>query len=163
MDKKQQEKIKEMFAGSDCSLFETDPEFTKLFLNFSQGEVPEKSRLTEKERMLCILSVLLGCQGKGEFRHMLHGALNTGLDPIAVKEILYQGTAYLEIGRTYDFLEIANQVIKEHNITLPLEPQGVSLWRRHGKTSDRRTGTAEKYQPLAGRQLFWRLLHQRRT
>ena len=126
MDKKQQEKIKEMFAGSDCSLFETDPEFTKLFLNFSQGEVPEKSRLTEKERMLCILSVLLGCQGKGEFRHMLHGALNTGLDPIAVKEILYQGTAYLEIGRTYDFLEIANQVIKEHNITLPLEPQGTT-------------------------------------
>ena len=126
MDKKQQEKIKEMFAGSDCSLFETDPEFTKLFLDFSQGEVPEKSRLTEKERMLCILSVLLGCQGKGEFRHMLHGALNTGLDPIAVKEILYQGTAYLGIGRTYDFLEIANQVMKEHNIPLPLEAQGTT-------------------------------------
>lgn len=113
MDKKQQEKIKEMFAGRDCSLFETDPEFTELFLEFSQGEVPEKSRLTEKERMLCILSVLLGCQGKGEFRHVLHGALNTGLDPIAVKEVLYQGTAYLGIGWTYDFLEIANQVMND--------------------------------------------------
>src|SRR5699024_12152794 len=33
---------------------------------------------------------------------------------------------YLEIGRTYDFLEIANQAIKEHNITLPLEPQGTT-------------------------------------
>ena len=138
MDKKQQEKIKEMFAGSDCSLFETDPEFTKLFLDFSQGEVPEKSRLTEKERMLCILSVLLGCQGKGEFRHMLHGALNTGLDPIAVKEILYQGTAYLGIGRTYDFLEIANQVMAWKNRCLSLEKawQNVRQKDRHcGKIS----------------------------
>ena len=64
--------IKEMFGQDECDLFRTDPEFTEIMLNFSQGEVPEKSRLTEKERMLCILSALLGCQGKGEFGHMLH-------------------------------------------------------------------------------------------
>ena len=70
--------------------------------------------------MLCILSTLLGCQGMGEFSHMLHFALNTGLDPAAVKEVLYQATAYLGIGRVHDFLEKTNQIMEQHGITLPL-------------------------------------------
>ena len=43
MDQKQQEKIKEMFAGSENSLFETDPEFTKLFLNFPREKFLKKA------------------------------------------------------------------------------------------------------------------------
>jgi 4-carboxymuconolactone decarboxylase len=118
--------IKEMFGQDECDLFRTDPEFTEIMLNFSQGEVPEKSRLTEKERMLCILSVLLGCQGKGEFGHMLHAALNREISPVAIKEVLYQAAAYLGIGRVYDFLEMTNQIMEQHGIALPLEPQGTT-------------------------------------
>ena len=45
--------------------------------------------------MLCVLSALLGCQGMGAFRNMLHTALDAGIEPAAVKEVLYQAAAYL--------------------------------------------------------------------
>lgn len=124
MKKETEKRVEKLFAGVSISLKETDPEFAEIIANFSQDEAVKANRLTEKEQMLCILSALLGCQGKGEFRNMLHAALNEGIDPVAVKEVLYQATAYLGIGRTYDFLMAANQVMEEHGIRLPLTPQG---------------------------------------
>ena len=112
--------------GAFGELETTDPEWAEIVAAFSQNEVPAASRLTERERMLCILSVLLGCQGMGEFRRMLGAALNGGLDPAAVKETLYQATAYLGTGRVRDFLEAANQIMKQHGIALPLPPQGTT-------------------------------------
>ena len=59
----------------------------------------------------------------GEFRHVLASTLTQGLDPIAVKETLYQGTTYLGIGRVRDFLEAANEIMQQQGISLPLAPQ----------------------------------------
>ena len=42
--------------------------------------------------------------GMGEFQNMLHAALNIGVDPVAIKETIYQATAYLEIGRINNFI-----------------------------------------------------------
>lgn len=121
-----EKRIYKLFAGVSSSLKKTDPEFAGIIANFSQGEVVETNKLTEKEQMLCILSTLLGCQGIGEFQNMLHAALNVGIDPIAIKEVIYQATAYLGIGRTYDFLMMANQVMEQHGIKLPLAPQATT-------------------------------------
>ena len=66
---------------------------------------------------------LLGCQGMGEFQNMLHAALNIGVDPVAIKETIYQATAYLGIGRTCDFLIAANGIMEQHGVRLPLAPQ----------------------------------------
>lgn len=121
-----EKRIQKLFAGVSSSLKETDPEFVKIIANFSQGEVVKANKLTEKEQILCILSVLLGCQGLGEFQNMLHAALNVGIDPIAIKEVIYQATAYLGIGRTHDFLLAANQIMEQHGIKLPLAPQATT-------------------------------------
>ena len=72
-------KMSEAFQGTASRLAATDPEWVEIVSNFSQDEAVSSSKLTEKERMLCILSTLLGCQGMGEFRHMVHAALNGGL------------------------------------------------------------------------------------
>lgn len=66
---------------------------------------------------------LFGCQGMGEFQNMLHAALNIGVDPVAIKETIYQATAYLGIGRTCDFLIAANGIMEQHGVRLPLAPQ----------------------------------------
>ena len=97
-------KMSEAFQGTASRLAATDPEWVEIVSNFSQDEAVSASKLTEKERMLCILSTLLGCQGMGEFRHMVHAALNGGLEPEAIREVIYQTTAYLGIGRVYVFL-----------------------------------------------------------
>lgn len=119
-------RLTEMFQGTESDLCRTDPEWVEITANFSQGEAASASRLTEKERMLCILSALLGCQGMGEFRHMVHAALNQGLDPTAIREVIYQATAYLGIGRVCDFLTAADEIMEQHGIQLPLEAQGTT-------------------------------------
>lgn len=126
MNKETAERVQRLFIGAKSPLSRTDPEFIEIIANFSQDEVIKVNKLTEKEQMLCILSALIGCQGMGEFRNMLHAALNTGVDPIAMKEVIYQATAYLGIGRTYDFLAAANQIMEQHGIELPLVPQATA-------------------------------------
>lgn len=121
-----EKRIQKLFALASSALNKTDPEFAEIIANFSQDEVTKENKLTEKERMLCILSALLGCQGMGEFENMLHTAFNEGIDPVAIKEVIYQATAYLGIGRTYDFLVAANRIMEQHNIELPLAPQAVT-------------------------------------
>lgn len=126
MNKDAENRIQKLFAGAQSPLSRTDPEFVEIMANFSQDETVKACILTERERMLCILSALLGCQGMGEFQNMLHGALNMGVEPVAIKEVVYQAAAYLGIGRVYDFLVAANQVMEQHGIELPLAPQATT-------------------------------------
>lgn len=116
----------DLFDTVESTLQNTDPEWVDIVANFSQGEAAEANKLTEKEQMLCILSALLGCQGMGEYQNMLHAALNTGMDPIAIKAVVYQATAYLGIGRTYDFLTATNRIMEQHGIRLPLAAQSTT-------------------------------------
>lgn len=126
MNKEAVERTQKLFAGAESQLARTDPEFLEIIANFSQDETVKASILTEKEQMLCILSALLGCQGMGEFKNMLHAAINTGIEPVAIKEVIYQAAAYLGIGRTYDFLTAANQIMEQHGVELPLAPQATT-------------------------------------
>lgn len=126
MNNETKKRTEHLFKGVNSNLQITDPEWVDIVAEFSQSETVNANRLTEKEQMLCILSALLGCQGMGEFQNMLHAALNMGIDPIAVKEVIYQATAYLGIGRTYDFLIAANQIMEQHGIELPLAGQAAT-------------------------------------
>ena len=126
MEDKQMEARRAQFAGAAGRLPATDPEWVQITADFSGAEVLAESRLTERERLLCVLSALLGCQGLGEYRRMLGEALRGGLDPAAVKEAVYQATAYLGIGRVRDFLEATNKVLAQHGVPLPLPPQGTT-------------------------------------
>ena len=94
-----------------------------IVVNFSQEEVIKENKLTYKEQMLSILSVLLGTQALGEYKNMLHAALKSGVDPVSIKETVYQATAYLGIGRVHDFLVATNKVMEEFGVTLPLPSQ----------------------------------------
>ena len=117
----------------------TDPEFVDIIKNFLQEDVLNAGNLSEKERMLCILSVLLGCQGMEEYCHMLHVALDSNIDPVAIKETVYQAAAYLGIGRISDYLLKTNEIMKEYGISLPLPAQSTtnreSRFERTCKTS----------------------------
>ncbi len=126
MNRETKERLSKLFEGVENSLHVTDPEWVDIVANFSQNETVIESKLTEKEQALCILSALLGCQGIGEFQNMLHATLNAGIDPIAIKEVIYQATAYLGIGRTYDYLMAANRIMEQHDIELPLASQATT-------------------------------------
>ncbi|WP_028591185.1 carboxymuconolactone decarboxylase family protein [Paenibacillus massiliensis] len=115
-----------MFPGYESKLMETDPEFIAFFDNFAFDEVVNQDDLDDRTRMMAILSVLLGCQGIDEFRAMLPAALNCGVTPIEVKEIVYQSVAYLGIGRVFPFLHTVNEVLTQRGISLPLAGQSTT-------------------------------------
>ena len=102
---------------------ETDPEFAAFFDEFSLNEVTRQGNLDASTRYRAILATLLGCQGVDEFRAVLPAALDNGVTPVEAKEILYQATAYLGIGRVRPFLTAANDVMRQRGVTLPL-PEG---------------------------------------
>lgn len=112
-----------MFPDGTSEFSETDPEFMERFENFAFDAVINQDDLDDKTRFMAILAALLGCQGSDEFRLMLPAALNCGVTPVEVKEIVYQAAAYLGIGRVYPFLKITNEVLAERGIRLPLPCQ----------------------------------------
>lgn len=115
-----------MFLDRELHFGETDPEFTERFGNFTFGEVMDTIDLDDRTRMIAILAVLIGCQGIDEYRYMLPGALNLGVKPISVKEIVYQAVAYLGIGRVFPFIKVTNEILEDMGIALPLEGQATT-------------------------------------
>ena len=136
----------------DAETRQTDPEFAEFFNYFSNEEVPSLGKLENRTRYMAIISALLGCQGVDEFKSVLPVALDDGLSPIEVKEIIYQATAYLGIGRTKPFLIAANEIMKAKKIKLPLEPQS-----KTNLENRREMGTAKQVE-LFGEQMqdFWK-------
>jgi len=82
--------------------------------------------LEERTRCIAILATLMGCQGKELFMDILPEALEAGVTPVEIKEVLYQAVAYLGIGKVYPFFEAVNKVFKYNNIALPLAKQGTT-------------------------------------
>lgn len=115
-----------MFPGYISKLAETDPEFIEIFDNFAFDEVVNVDDLEDKTRFIAILATLIGCQGIDEYKAMLLAALEFGVSPVEVKEIVYQAVAYLGIGRVFPFLKSTNDVLEARGIKLPLEEQSTT-------------------------------------
>lgn len=119
------------------SLAATDPEFYERFTNFAYDEVVHSDEMDGRTRMIVVLAALMGCQGYEKFRVNVSAALNMGVSVVEIKEIVYQGTAYLGMGRAYPFLKIVNEEFTKKGICLPLEPQARNTVMDREETGDR--------------------------
>lgn len=113
-----------MFPGYESDFLRTDPEFIELFDNFAFDEVIEATKdvLDDKTGFMTTLAVLIGCQGIDEFIPMVKAALNFGVTPEEIKEIVYQAVAYIGIGRVFPYLKATNCVFESCNIKIPTAP-----------------------------------------
>ncbi len=57
---------------------------------------------------------------------MLGAALNVGVTPVEVKEVVYHAVPYCGQARVFDFLHATNDVLTERGIELPLEAQSTT-------------------------------------
>lgn len=110
------------------NLHTTDPEFMERFEYFAQEEVVHEKgqELPEETRYMAVLATLLGCQGIDAFKEVLPQALDAGLTPVMVKEVVYQAVDYLGYGRVLPFLHVVNEVLEERGISLPLPGQSTT-------------------------------------
>ncbi len=141
-----------MFPDYRSDFSRTDPEFTERFDNFAFDEVVNHDDLDDRTRFMAILAALMGCQSADEFRAMLSAALNFGVTPVEVKEIVYQAVAYLGIGRAFPFLRIANEILEERGVLLPLPGQATTTMENR-----REAGTQAQVEIFGeGMRDFWR-------
>ncbi len=112
-----------MFPGYVSDFLRTDPEFIEFFDNFAFDEVVNSDDIDDHTRFISILATLLGSSSIDEFKGMLTAAYNFGVTPIEMKELVYQGVAYLGIGRVFPFLKAVNTFLEDKGIKLPLENQ----------------------------------------
>ena len=107
---------------------ETDPEFAERLEHFAFEEVvrEEGQQLDEVTRHMAIAATLLGCQGIEEFKEELPRAMQAGLTPVMIKEVVYQAVDYLGIGRVRPFLDAVNDVLTGSGVKLPLEGQATT-------------------------------------
>lgn len=117
-----------LFSDGKITLEQGDPEFIELFSRFAYDEVvnepgAQHPDLDDATRSMAILATLIGCRGVDAYEMMLPVALETGVTPVQVKEVVYQAVAYLGFGRVLPFLKTTNEVFIDKDINLPLEGQ----------------------------------------
>jgi 4-carboxymuconolactone decarboxylase len=104
----------------------TDPELIEVFDNFAFDEVIGQDNTNTKTRVMMIMASTIGCQALTEFRMMANAALNVGVTPVEVKEIVYQAVPYVGIAKMIDFIYATNEILTERGVKLPLEGQSTT-------------------------------------
>ena len=115
-----------LFPDQTSTLTRTDPELIEIFDNWAFDEVLRDGTLDARTRLMVQMAALIACQAVNEYRVILGGALNVGVTPIEVKEILYQSVPYVGMAKSFDFLHVTNEVLQSRGIELPLEGQSTT-------------------------------------
>jgi 4-carboxymuconolactone decarboxylase len=115
-----------LFPNHKSTLKVTDPELIEIFDNWAFGELLEDATLELRTRLMVQLAAIIACDGVSEYRAMLGGALNVGVTPVEVKEIVYQAVPYVGMARVFDFLHATNDVLEQRGVELPLAGQSTT-------------------------------------
>ena len=116
----------QLFPNHRSTLETTDPELLDIFDNWAFDEVIDDAPLEVRLRLMVQLAALIASHAVAEYRVMLEAALEVGVTPIEIKEIVYQAVPYTGMARTFDFLQATNEVLTSRGVTLPLPGQSTT-------------------------------------
>lgn len=103
-----------MFPDYEMNENDPDYEYAVRYENWAYDEVIHANDLDERHRTLATLATCMGALAVDEFGVLIPSAINSfGLTPEEVKEVVYQGTAYLGMARVFPFLQKTNEVFRE--------------------------------------------------
>lgn len=108
------------------SLEETDPELLEIMDNFIFDETQQHNTLTYRTTTLITLAALITNQSQQLYMKILEGAIDNGIKPIEIKEVLYQTIPYAGLSKVYDFIDLTNQVLDEKGVDVPLPGQSTT-------------------------------------
>jgi 4-carboxymuconolactone decarboxylase len=111
----------ELWPDYKSKASQTDPELIEVFDNFAFDEVISHGNLDTKSRVMVIMASTIASQALLEYKMFVNAALNIGITPIEIKEVLYQSVPYVGIAKVIDFIYVTNEILTERGIVLPLE------------------------------------------
>jgi 4-carboxymuconolactone decarboxylase len=106
-----------MFPGFELNENDPDYEYSVRYENWAYDEVVNANDLDERHRTLAILATCMGAMAVDEFGVIIPAAVREfGVKPEEIKELVYQGTAYLGIARVFPFSMKTNEVFRQLGI-----------------------------------------------
>ena len=116
----------ELWPDYESKAAKTDPELIEIFDNWAFDEVVNHDSIDVKIRTMMIMGSCIAQGALTEYKMFVNAALNVGVSPVQVKEVLYQSVAYVGVAKVIDFLHATNEIMDEWGIDLPLEKQSTT-------------------------------------
>src|SRR5688500_15925899 len=113
-----------LFGPLDSSAPENDPELMEILRRFIFGDVFDTGVLDDRTRELITVTVLACLQALPQLRSHTAAALNVGVQPLEIREALYQLAPFIGFPRTLNAVATVNEVFEDQGIKLPLPDQG---------------------------------------
>lgn len=136
-------KYKELFA-QDITASKTDPELLTMLQSVIFGEVFYIGNLNDQSRELITITALVTNQTLPQLTPHTHAALNIGVTPIEIREVIYQCAPFIGFPKVLNAMEVVNKVFEQRGIQVPLENLGTVT------EADRLEKGLEKQGPLYG-------------
>lgn len=138
-----QKKYEELF-GQPITVSKTDPELMTILQRFIFGEVFYTGNLDDKTRELITITALTTNQTLPQLTAHTQAALNIGVTPIQIREVVYQCAPFIGFPKVLNAVDAINKVFESRGIKLPLEAKATV---QEGERLER---GREKQAPLYG-------------
>jgi 4-carboxymuconolactone decarboxylase len=101
-----------------------DPELMTILQRFIFGEVFYTGNLSDTTRELITITALATNQTLPQLKAHTAAALNIGVKPIEIREVIYQLAPFIGYPKVLNALDTINNVFKSRGIQLPLQNEG---------------------------------------
>lgn len=113
-----------VMGDTNSDLYQCDPEFMEIMDNFIYGDVYHfNDVLTDRQRELITLVVLTANQDMSRISEHTKAALNVGVKPVEIKEVVYQCAPYMGMSKAAMALDAVNLAFANAGISVPRESQ----------------------------------------
>src|SRR4051812_5761159 len=101
-----------------------DPELMTILQRFIFGEVFYTGNLSDTTRELITITALATNQTLPQLKAHTNAALNIGVKPLEIREVVYQLAPFIGFPKVLNALDTINSVFKSRGIQLPLQNEG---------------------------------------
>lgn len=118
------QKYEELFRRIKKLSDSDDPELMTILQRFIFGEVFYTGNLNDTTRELITITALVTNQTLPQLKSHTNAALNIGVKPIEIREVVYQLAPLIGYPKVLNAMDTINSVFRSRGIKLPLENKG---------------------------------------
>lgn len=114
-----EQKMDELYDDVEVPENIADSELYDIVNKLVYGELYQQGELTDKDREMITLAALTTLGTPTVLKTHVYTALNAGLTPVEITETVYHCTPYVGAAKTFEAINVVNEVFKEKGIPMP--------------------------------------------
>ena len=116
----------DLFGARNPDAADSDPEFGRILRTYIFGDLFALGELDHRTRELITVTALATLQALPQLRAHLTAALTVGVQPVELREAIYQLAPFIGFPRTLNAVGVLNEVLTAAGVELPLPDQGTT-------------------------------------